>query len=167
MKATFGASVNDKVMNIQRELNSYYFGLLCPTLTIDLYEKHYDPGRIRTCNLLIRSQTRYPLRHRTLLNTVSMFISTGFTQERGGDWPWAFELEKPCCAYASAHTVSLLKKEMTCSRHSKILHEIVRDTSRKSEKHELIRLESRTIPCSIWESRQHYIFQQCIPSGSM
>ena len=22
-----------------------------------------DPGRIRTCNLLIRSQTRYPLRH--------------------------------------------------------------------------------------------------------
>ena len=39
MKATYGASVNDKVMNIQRELNSYYFGLLCPTLTIDLYEK--------------------------------------------------------------------------------------------------------------------------------
>ena len=25
-----------------------------------------DPGRIRTCNLLIRSQTRYPLRHRAL-----------------------------------------------------------------------------------------------------
>jgi hypothetical protein len=24
-----------------------------------------DPSRIRTCNLLIRSQTRYPLRHRT------------------------------------------------------------------------------------------------------
>ena len=23
----------------------------------------FDPGRIRTCNLLIRSQTRYPLRH--------------------------------------------------------------------------------------------------------
>ena len=25
--------------------------------------KRIDPGRIRTCNLLIRSQTRYPLRH--------------------------------------------------------------------------------------------------------
>ncbi len=24
-----------------------------------------DPGRTRTCNLLIRSQMRYPLRHRT------------------------------------------------------------------------------------------------------
>ena len=24
-----------------------------------------DPGRTRTCNLLVRSQTRYPLRHRT------------------------------------------------------------------------------------------------------
>ncbi len=28
-------------------------------------QKVYDPGRIRTCNLLIRSQTRYPLRHWT------------------------------------------------------------------------------------------------------
>ena len=32
-----------------------------------LYKKKYffDPSRIRTCNLLIRSQTRYPLRHGT------------------------------------------------------------------------------------------------------
>ena len=27
--------------------------------------KSIDPSRIRTCNLLIRSQTRYPLRHGT------------------------------------------------------------------------------------------------------
>jgi hypothetical protein len=30
-------------------------------------KKSRDPARIRTWNLLIRSQTRYPLRHRTLL----------------------------------------------------------------------------------------------------
>ena len=30
-------------------------------------KKVFDLGRIRTCNLLIRSQTRYPLRHETLL----------------------------------------------------------------------------------------------------
>ena len=28
-------------------------------------QKIFDLGRIRTCNLLIRSQTRYPLRHKT------------------------------------------------------------------------------------------------------
>ena len=28
-------------------------------------KEFFDPGRIRTCNLLIRSQTRYPLRHWT------------------------------------------------------------------------------------------------------
>ena len=33
----------------------------------------------------------------------------------------------------------LLKKEMKCSGDSEILHEIVRDNTRKSEKHELIR----------------------------
>ena len=27
----------------------------------------FDPGRIRTCNLLIRSQTRYPLRHEAIV----------------------------------------------------------------------------------------------------
>ena len=80
MKATYGASVNDKVMNIQRELNSYYFGLLCPTLTIDLYEKHYDPGRIRTCNLLIRSQTRSPLRHRTSMK-IKIFIGSSSKEQ--------------------------------------------------------------------------------------
>ena len=30
-------------------------------------KKNSDPARIRTWNLLIRSQTRYPLRHRALL----------------------------------------------------------------------------------------------------
>ena len=29
---------------------------------------HNDPARIRTWNLLIRSQTRYPLRHRTMVS---------------------------------------------------------------------------------------------------
>jgi hypothetical protein len=31
-------------------------------------KKNIDPGRTRTCNLLIRSQTRCPLRHRTVFN---------------------------------------------------------------------------------------------------
>ncbi len=30
-----------------------------------IYLKYNDPGRDRTCNLLLRRQTRYPLRHRT------------------------------------------------------------------------------------------------------
>ncbi|CAD6226510.1 GSCOCG00005861001-RA-CDS, partial [Cotesia congregata] len=29
-------------------------------------KENTDPARIRTWNLLIRSQTRYPLRHRTI-----------------------------------------------------------------------------------------------------
>ncbi len=33
-------------------------------------EKFTDPGRDRTCNLLIRSQTRYPLRHRASLESL-------------------------------------------------------------------------------------------------
>ena len=28
------------------------------------HKRFLDPGRDRTCNLLIRSQTRYPLRHK-------------------------------------------------------------------------------------------------------
>ena len=32
----------------------------------DLKQKKIEPGRTRTCNLLIRSQTRYPLRYRSL-----------------------------------------------------------------------------------------------------
>ena len=38
-----------------------------------------------------------------------------------------------------SHTV---KKVMKCSGHSEILHEMVRDTAGKSEKHELIRVVS-------------------------
>ena len=33
-----------------------------------LQKSSYDPGRIRTCNLLIRSQTRYPLRHWAIIH---------------------------------------------------------------------------------------------------
>ena len=33
-----------------------------------------------------------------------------------------------------------VRKEMKCSGDSEVLHEIVRDTSQKSEKHELIRV---------------------------
>ena len=33
-----------------------------------------EPSRIRTCNLLIRSQARYPLRHRPLI-LVAFFLS--------------------------------------------------------------------------------------------
>ena len=43
-----------------------------------LNSKSYDLGRIRTCNLLIRSQTRYPLRHET--NGVHITPSVEFTR---------------------------------------------------------------------------------------
>ena len=42
------------------------------------FKKIFDPGRIRTCNLLIRSQTRYPLRHET--NGVHDTPSVEFTR---------------------------------------------------------------------------------------
>ena len=42
----------------------------------------------------------------------------------------------------------LLEKEMKCSGDSEILRELVHDTTRKSEKHELIRVISWTNPCS-------------------
>ena len=51
-----------------------------------------------------------------------------------------------------------VKKEMKWSRNSEILHEIVRDTSRKSEKHELILEVSQTVSCSILESPIRFIF---------
>ncbi len=40
-----------------------------------------DPGRIRTCNLLIRSQTRYPLRHRSfvIINWLSQIYAATST----------------------------------------------------------------------------------------
>ena len=59
--------------------------------------------------------------------------------------------------YFTFHTV---RKEIKCSGDSEILHEKVRDTTctRKSEKHEIIRVVSRTISCSISESRLHFIF---------
>ena len=53
-----------------------------------------------------------------------------------------------------AYTV---RKEMKCSGNIGILHELVRDTTRKSEKHELIRVVSRTNLCSISESQLHFI----------
>ena len=46
---------------------------------------------------------------------------------------------------------------MKCSGDSEILHEKVCDTKRKSGKHELIRVISRTISCSILESQLHFI----------
>ena len=36
----------------------------------------FEHGRIRTCNLLIRSQTRYPLRHAPALVSHSRFLAT-------------------------------------------------------------------------------------------
>ena len=54
-------------------------------------------------------------------------------------------------------TVYTLKKELKCSRDSEILHEIVRDTTRKSEKYELVRIVSRTISCRISKSTLHFI----------
>ena len=53
-----------------------------------------------------------------------------------------------------AYTV---RKEMKCSGNIGILHELVLDTTQKSEKHELIRVVSRTNLCSISESQLHFI----------
>ena len=47
---------------------------------------------------------------------------------------------------------------MKYSGDSEILHEIVRDTTRKSEKHELIRVVSQAFSCSISESTLHFLF---------
>ena len=55
-------------------------------------------------------------------------------------------------------TVYTVRKEMKCRGDSEILHEIVRDTSRKSEKHELILEVSQTVSCSILESPIRFIF---------
>ena len=37
-------------------------------------QENIDLGRIRTCNLLIRSQTRYPLRHETMCSHSSHYL---------------------------------------------------------------------------------------------
>ena len=49
-------------------------------------------------------------------------------------------------------------KEMKCSGDSEILYEIVRDTTRIPEEHELISVISRTISCIISESPLHFIY---------
>ena len=56
-----------------------------------------------------------------------------------------------------SHLTSLytVNKEIKCSGDSEILHEIVRDITRKSEKHEPNRVISRTISCSISESPRY------------
>ena len=49
-----------------------------------------------------------------------------------------------------------VKQEIKCSGNSELLHE-------KSEKHELVRVVSRTISCSISESHHtSFLFYQCV-----
>jgi hypothetical protein len=69
--------VSLKLKHILQTKSSYYglitikedkFYNLCTVKVKEGIKKVIDPGRIRTCNLLIRSQTRYPLRHRTLVS---------------------------------------------------------------------------------------------------
>ena len=63
------------------------------------------------------------------------------------------------------HTV---KKKLKCSGDSEILHElVVRDTTRKSEKHELIRVVSRTISYGISKSLLHFISFLTVSTFSM
>ena len=47
---------------------------------------------------------------------------------------------------------------MKCNVDFEILHEVVCDTTRKSERHELIRVVSRSISCSISKSSLHFIY---------
>ena len=51
-------------------------------------------------------------------------------------------LEIEACLYYF-YSVCTVRQEMKCSRDSEILQEIVCDTTRKSEKHELIRVVSQ------------------------
>ena len=41
--------------------------------------KSSEPARIRTWNLLIRSQTRYPLRHRSYIVTIGVIFKENYT----------------------------------------------------------------------------------------
>ena len=50
-----------------------------------------------------------------------------------------------------------VRKEIKCCRDSEILHGLVHDTTRKSEKHNLIRVVSWTNLCSNSESPLHFI----------
>ena len=56
--------------------------------------------------------------------------------------------------YLFTYTV---RKKIKCCWNSEIIHKLVRDTSRKSEKHELIRALSWNNPCSISESPLQFI----------
>ena len=49
-------------------------------------------------------------------------------------------------------------KEMKCGGDSEILHEIVLDNTRKSERHDLIRVVTRTISCIISKFPLHFSF---------
>ena len=50
-----------------------------------------------------------------------------------------------------------VKKDIKCSGNSEILQDILRDTTQKSKKNELIRVVSRTIVYSFSESPLHFI----------
>ena len=60
----------------------------------------------------------------------------------------------------NAYTIKykLVKKEIKCSEDFKILNEIFRETTRKLEKHELIRVVSRSISCGISKFPAHLMF---------
>ena len=64
-------------------------------------------------------------------------------------------LQNLCHSPGTFHTVQ--KKKIKCGGDSEILKEIVRDTTRKLEKHELVRLVSWTIMCSTSEFLLHFI----------
>ena len=64
-------------------------------------------------------------------------------------------LQNLCHSPGTFHTVK--KKKLKCSGDSEILKEIVRNTTRKLEKHELVRLVSWTILCSTSEFLLHFI----------
>ena len=60
------SAVNRKVGGSSPPGGAKYF---FPLRIVERILKIFDLGRIRTCNLLIRSQTRYPLRHETHLES--------------------------------------------------------------------------------------------------
>ena len=71
---------------------------------------------------------------------------------------------QPCSWRGETISNCIIKNEMKCTGDLEIIHEIVLDTTGKSEKHELIRVVSPIISCSISESPLHFfliVHAQC------
>ncbi len=58
----------ERVMRIELTTSAWKAEVLPLNYTRIIFKKYGAPGRIRTCNLLIRSQTLYPIELRAHMN---------------------------------------------------------------------------------------------------